>query len=261
MPDETANEPDSVSFREVFSQLKTFLEQNGSLAIPLSHPALSCILDSLASIHIETLLQKRWNQQMDALASFHNHHGHCNTATPTASRDLNSWVAKQRVYCTLYQQQKPNPLTVERYERLKGVGLLHPPNKWEQRLEELRQFKLQHGHTDVPIDHPRLGIWVLNQRFNLRDMPNERIEKLDRIGFTWNYNTRSSNEEAWNAKYRLLLEYIRRHGHANVPKSNEPLSCWVRKQRYEYSKFVKKKKSQIHTERIKKLRAVGFSVR
>ncbi|KAL3775512.1 hypothetical protein HJC23_000084 [Cyclotella cryptica] len=57
-------------------------------------------------------------------------------------------------------------------------------------------------------------------------MPKERIDKLDAIDFTWNYNTRSSNEEAWNAKYQLLLAYIRQHGHANVPKSNEPLSCW-----------------------------------
>jgi hypothetical protein len=92
-------------------------------------------------------------------------------------------------------------------------------------------------------------------------MPKERIDKLDEIGFTWNYNTRSSNEEAWNAKYQKLLAYIRKHGHANVPKSNEPLSCWVRKQRYEYSKFIKKKKSQINRERINKLNAVGFAVR
>ncbi|KAL7486247.1 hypothetical protein ACHAW6_011845 [Cyclotella cf. meneghiniana] len=198
---------------------------------------------------------------METLTTFKKNHGHCNTSQGTANRDLDSWVGKQRAFCKLYEQRRPSPLTVARYERLKDVGLLHPPNKWEQRLEELKQFKLQHGHTDVPIDYPHLGIWVLNQRFNLQDMPKERIDKLDEIGFTWNYNTRSSNEEAWNAKYQKLLDYIRNHGHANVPKSNEPLSCWVRKQRYEYSKFIKKKKSQINRERINKLNAVGFAVR
>jgi hypothetical protein len=198
---------------------------------------------------------------MEALTTFRKKYGHCNTAQRTANRDLDSWVGKQRAYCKLYEDRIPSPLNLARYERLKRVGLLHSPTKWEQRLEELKQFKLQHGHTDVPIDYPHLGIWVLNQRFNLQDMPKERIDKLDEIGFTWNYNTRSSNEKAWNAKYQKLLAYIRKHGHANVPKSNEPLSCWVRKQRYEYSKFIKKKKSQINRERINKLNAVGFAVR
>eukprot|EP00804_Cyclotella_cryptica_P012158 CCRYP_009857-RB/>CCRYP_009857-RB protein AED:0.07 eAED:0.07 QI:324/1/1/1/0.66/0.5/4/151/376 len=261
MNDETAYECGSVSFQEVFAQLKSFAEQNDSLAIPLNHPALPCILDALTTINIEALIEKRWNEQMEYLASFKNHYGHCNTAIRTANPDLDSWMIKQRAYCKLYLEQKPNPLTLERYERLKNVGLLPSPNKWEQRLEELKQYKLQHGHTDVPIDYPHLGIWVLNQRFNLQDMPKERIDKLDAIDFTWNYNTRSSNEEAWNAKYQLLLAYIRQHGHANVPKSNEPLSCWVRKQRYEYSKFIKKRKSQINPDRINKLKAVGFSFR
>lgn len=102
--------------------------------------------------------------------------------------------------------------------------------KREQRYEELKRFQLENGHADPPIDYPKLGIWCLNQRFNLENMPQYRIDKLDELGFTWNYNTRSSNDEVWNEKYELLQEYIRENGHPNVPKSNEPLSCWVRKQ-------------------------------
>jgi hypothetical protein len=211
---------------------------------------------------IEKLIEDRWNDKMEDLVAFKSEYGHCKTAN-TNDHDLDIWVHKQREYYKLYENQQigPGPLTPSRYERLKSVGLIAAPSKWEQRFEELKQYTLKYGNADVPIDYPKLGIWCLNQRFNLENMPQDRIDMLDSLNFTWNYNTRSLNDEAWNAKYEALLAYIREHGHPNPPKSNDPLSCWVRKQRYEYSKFIKKQKSQINRERISKLDAIGFSFR
>ena len=258
---ETVSDVGSVSFYDLFVQLNNYYQQTGTLVVPLNHPALSSILDIITSMGTEHLMEERWNNKMKDLISFKTRHGHCNTFSRTNDRDLDAWVHKQREYYKLYEEQQPTPLAPARYEQLKSVGLFSAANKWEQRYCELKDYWLKHGDSDVPIDYPKLGIWCLNQRFNLENMPQERIDKLDDIGFTWNYNTRSSNEEAWNAKYESLLSYIHENGHPNVPKSNEPLSCWVRKQRYEYSKFIKKKKSQITRERINKLNAVGFSFR
>lgn len=251
----------SISFYDLFVELNNYYRQTGTLSFPLSHPALSFILDILTTMGAEQLMEERWNSKMKDLISFKSQHGHCNTSARTNDRDLHAWVQKQREYYKLYEEQQPTPLTPVRYEKLKGMGLFSTPNKWELRYCELKEYWLKYGDAEVPIDYPKLGIWCLNQRFNLENMPQDRIDKLDEIGFTWNYNTRNSNEEAWNAKYEALLSYIRENGHPNVPKSNEPLSCWVRKQRYEYSKFIKKKKSQITRERINKLSAVGFSFR
>jgi hypothetical protein len=258
---EAAVEVGSISFYEIFIALNNYYQQTGSFTVPLNHPTMAFILDGLTAMGAESLIEDRWNEKMEDLISFKSQHGHCNTNTKTDDLDLDQWTQRQREYYRLYDEEQPTPLTTTRYERLKDVGLLNAPNKWEERLEDLRHYKLEHGDADVPIDYPKLGIWCLNQRFNLENMPQERIDKLDELGFTWNYNTRSSNEEAWNAKYDMLLDFIRENGHPNVPKSNEPLSCWVRKQRYEYSKFIKKKKSQITRERISKLNEVGFSFR
>lgn len=219
----------SVSFYEVFYELNNYYQQTGSLAVPINHPLMAFILDGLTAMGMESLIDERWSDKMEDLVAFKSQHGHCNTSTKTNDHDFDQWVHKQRDYCKLYECGEPNPLTSTRYERLKSVGLLHQ-NKWEQRYEELKQFYLENGHADPPIDYPNLGIWCLNQRFNLENMPQDRIDRLDELNFTWNYNTRSSNDEAWNDKYELLLDYIREYGHPNVPKSNEPLSCWVRKQ-------------------------------
>jgi hypothetical protein len=261
MNDDKADEVCSVSFYDVFIELNNYYQQTGSFAIPIDHPTLAFVIDGLTAIGTEQLIEQRWNDKLEDLVSFQAQHGHCNTSIHTDDHDLDNWAHMQRIYCKLYEEQQPSPLTAARYERLRNIGLTKAPNKWEQRYQELRQYQLENGHADVPIYFPKLGVWALNQRFNLDNMPQDRIDKLDAIGFTWNYNTRSSNEEAWNAKYELLLDYIHEHGHPNVPKSNEPLSCWVRKQRYEYSKFVKKKKSQITRDRISKLNEIGFSFR
>lgn len=267
-----------MSCHDLLALLNHHYQRTGSLDISSDHSTFSVLLDCLAAMNAESLLKERWDGMMDRLAAFRAEHGHCNTHSPTNTTsnttaptfndsdnedgsDLDGWVRQQRRYYQQYEKRQLTPLTSERYRRLQAVGLTSAPDKWELKYRQLKQYKHDHGHADAPIDHKQLGIWCLNQRFNLPNMPRERIEKLDALSFTWNYNTRSSNEEAWDAKYRSLLAYVDEHGHANVPKSNEPLSCWVRKQRYEYGKFVKRQKSQITRERIRKLQEVGFAFR
>mmetsp|Transcript_11323 Transcript_11323/g.24134 ORF Transcript_11323/g.24134 Transcript_11323/m.24134 type:complete len:158 (+) Transcript_11323:574-1047(+) len=135
--------------------------------------------------------------------------------------------------------QSQSPLTPERFEKLRDVGLTI--NKWEKRLEELRAYKLAHGHCDVPIDHPGLlGVWVLNQRdayhFEREDMPQDRIEALEGLGFNWNRwgrNRLKGREDVWNEQFGLLVEFIKVNGHSNISqhdKENERLGKWVKNQ-------------------------------
>lgn len=85
-----------------------------------------------------------------------------------------------------------NPLTEERIRLLNSIDFVWDLQAcgWFRRYDELVEFKLQHGHTDVPQKYPqnqRLSTWVRTQRRSCAKgcMTMDRIELLDRIGFDW----------------------------------------------------------------------------
>ena len=56
---------------------------------------------------------------------------------------------------------------------------------WNQRYEELKIFKEEHGHCRVPRKIPKLGKWVDHQRSNKQTRASnskERIARLEAIG-------------------------------------------------------------------------------
>ena len=52
---------------------------------------------------------------------------------------------------------------------------------WDQRFEELNNFKDEHGHCRIPQKEGKLGIWVMHQR--TRPKSSERTAELEAIGF------------------------------------------------------------------------------
>lgn len=157
---------------------------------------------------------------------------------------------------------------------------------WASMFQALKAYRAVHGDTLVPAtypDNPQLGNFVDNSRqvYRMRleseesgkvpdrgyhvMMSNERIEKLNSIGFIWNLF-----EHSWNTKYEELKLYAAKHGHCLVPwqcKENFQLSLWVSKQRRNYqvrkqeeSKGAKPNDYEVvlSDERIRKLEAIGF---
>ena len=71
-------------------------------------------------------------------------------------------------------------MTKERIKKLEQIGvqwMLRPPRAhgspvaWEARFEQLKQYQVEHGDCNVPQrseDDPRLGVWVMNQKAQLR---------------------------------------------------------------------------------------------
>ena len=51
------------------------------------------------------------------------------------------------------------------------------------------------------MDHPKLGIWAINQRFNIKGMSAERAAALDRIGFLWNHIRKNRSQKKWDPRY------------------------------------------------------------
>eukprot|EP00980_Cylindrotheca_fusiformis_P003912 scaffold867_cov112-Cylindrotheca_fusiformis.AAC.10 len=86
-------------------------------------------------------------------------------------------------------------------------------------------------------------------------MTDQRIGRLEAIGFVWDAHARS-----WEQHFEELKEFQRCNGHNRAPPYQEypELATWVKSQRRQYKLFLKGQKSQMTRERIAALEAIGF---
>merc|ERR1712238_537564 len=115
-----------------------------------------------------------------------------------------------------------NNLTQEQIDKLtswnfkwsagfKVPDYIAPKKSWEERFQELVEYKSQNGHVKVPQLYPVLGNWVKRQRKEVshlkRGLPTtitaKQIEKLKSVGFI--FLTRKSPLD--NARKRKELEF------------------------------------------------------
>jgi hypothetical protein len=134
--------------------------------------------------------------------------------------------------------------------------------KWNKMFEALAGYRAEHGGTNVPRKYQKdvdLGRWVQRQRDAQRQniLSDERQEKLNSIGFTWNQRF-LTEQEAWEFRYAELVEYKKVHGECNVPwdySANLELGRWVRAQRYFHQKKI------LLADREAGLNEIGFDWR
>lgn len=141
--------------------------------------------------------------------------------------------------------------------------------KWNEQLEELRDFKRKYGNCLVPHtfdENPHLARWVKRQRRQYKlmiegnaasTMTQERAEILTKEGFIWD-----SHEVVWMERYTQLVSFMSIHGHCRVPmQSGEfpQLSSWIKCQRRQYKLFKEGKPSSLSHERMRLLNTIGFT--
>ena len=116
-------------------------------------------------------------------------------------------------------------------------------NSWNERYNELVEFKRVHGHCNVPSvydENPALTQWVKRQRYQHTLMSSKkhsvltpaRYDMLERIGFIW-----SAHEASWEESYEHLVEFRNQYGHCRVPTRyppNQQLATWVKMQRRQF---------------------------
>ena len=133
---------------------------------------------------------------------------------------------------------------------------------WDKRYDDLKEFKKEYGHCDVPIDYPRLGIWVFNQRYTLSEMLQYRIDLLDSVGFIWNHNEELPPKmmETWNYVFDRYKQFIIDHDGVDFLHRDALLFDWAKRQRCEYRKYMSKDCTTKFMNRtlIEKLDEVGF---
>lgn len=135
-------------------------------------------------------------------------------------------------------------------------GKVHHRATWEERYEELVQFKKINGHCVVPKNYGSLGSWVRAQRHSMKKdgyIAPDRMVLLEKLNFVWDVH-----EWQWNQTYYELLEYKSTHGHTNVPMSQGALGLWVSNQRAHYSSYRQGKQSHMTQQRAEQLRDIDF---
>eukprot|EP00546_Thalassionema_frauenfeldii_P006919 CAMPEP_0178921154 /NCGR_PEP_ID=MMETSP0786-20121207/15402_1 /TAXON_ID=186022 /ORGANISM="Thalassionema frauenfeldii, Strain CCMP 1798" /LENGTH=247 /DNA_ID=CAMNT_0020595299 /DNA_START=228 /DNA_END=971 /DNA_ORIENTATION=- len=112
----------------------------------------------------------QWHYHFQKLLTFRQQFKHC--LVPCVYKDdpsLARWVKRQRYHYYLYMNGKATPMKQERIEMLEDIGFIWHAQEalWEERLNELLQFKKKHGHCSVPTKFPQnqpFATWVKLQR-------------------------------------------------------------------------------------------------
>ena len=144
-----------------------------------------------------------WDVRANQWREYYQEHGH---DPPKKSKILGKWMYNQRAKYEERQAGKKNNLTDEQIQKLTEWGFKWefryklPTNKapaksWDERLQDLVEFKRIHGHTSPPEHLPGLGGWVKTQKTeyhrSLRGLSSgltkERLAKLNEIGFDFAY--------------------------------------------------------------------------
>ena len=199
-----------------------------------------------------------WDINFKELQKYKHEFGDCNvTRKEVDYAPLCNWITKQR------RLKKLGKLTLEQERRLTNLGLEWDEAKlhktWNERYDELLEYKNQNGHCNVPQTfkaNPTLGKWVIGQRHlkHKGQLSNDRVRKLDRIGFIWSKKA-MSDKELWEFRFQQLLDYRKEHGDCNVPTQNEEnpqLGSWVGTQR------AFRKNGRLSQIRQRRLDDIGF---
>lgn len=216
------------------------------------------------------------------LVAFKEEFGHCNVNQKyVANPSLGTWCRHMRSAYSNVQKEKKSGhnLSKERIERLEEIGFqwksIDYDEGFEKRLFELETFKVEFGHCKVPqryAENPSLGEWCTTMRSAYKKIQNgltpgcnisqERIEKLEELGFQWN-GLEFRYDKGFEEHCRDLLTFKEEFGHCNVPvkyNSNKSSGTWCGTVRRTHTKMQKgmNTKYKLSQDRIERLKEIGF---
>ena len=187
---------------------------------------------------------ENWIEKYGQLKQYITKNG--NTKVPIDHPSLGIWVSRQR------QQKTKGRLPKERVRLLDEVGFIwdHLAYEWKEKYLELKEFIDHNQDANLPGKGTSLGDWMVSQRKAKREgkLSNERIQLLDKIGFSWD-----PIRDEWEKNYNNLIEYYNENGDTLVPWNFPKLGKWVQRQR------KIKSSGKMPDERARLLEKIGFS--
>jgi hypothetical protein len=147
-----------------------------------------------------------WEDKFQKLTAWKKQHGH--TCVPISDPDLGSWVSKQR------QSYKRGKLAPEKLHALNCIEFTWSTSEadWDDKFNQLCEWKRIHGHVIVPFNEGGLGWWSNTQRQSKRKgkLIRERELRLQEVGFVWNpSDRRAQSKKAGNRTTPKLLSTVK----------------------------------------------------
>lgn len=179
-------------------------------------------------------IDTQWEVAFTHLSAFKVKYGHCRVPQEWPKNpSLGSWCLNQR------QDFRKGTMPSTKVRRLTTLGFSWDPDeeKWGKSLNDLREFKVRYGHTNVPSTtktHKSLAAWCDHQRRRLKRglLEKERRALLDEIGFVW-----EPHQNLADTMLDQLRAFQDKRGHCRIPHAsvnNAKLRSWCRKQRAKY---------------------------
>ena len=169
---------------------------------------------------------------------------------------LGKWQSHQR------DNYKEGKLSTERIEQLEEIGFTWDilDKLFENGFQETLLYKERTGNPNAPqsyksVEGFRLGHWQSTQRdrYKQRKLDSERIERLGKIGFTWEIL-----EEQFETGFQETLIYKESKGNANAPAAyRTPEGYWLGK--WQSHQRQNHKEGDLSSDRIKRLEEIGFT--
>ena len=226
--------------------------------------------------------EKQFEQNLGELRIFAAMNGHIDPRFMNGKLAL--WVRRmEREYRHYLQatseEEKSTVMSAQRVMALESVGfsdrmfdeprsrsMIKPRATWEERYEELKEYKQVNGDCVVPKNYGPLGSWVRSQRHLRKEqgtgasfegggqLSQDRVNRLNNLGFVWDVH-----QYQWNQTYHELLAYRKKHGDCNVPMSYGGLGLWVFNQRAYYKSYCQGQSSHMTESRLQMLEDIGFA--
>ena len=139
----------------------------------------------------------------------------------------------------------------------------------QERISQLQKFQEDHGHLNIPSNHPELGYWCSNirraykylQEGKKTGFTEEKARQLGQLGFSFLVGKRKVAPVAiksWDEQFELLRSFQREFGHTVVPQHYPVLGRWVKQMRREFKLMKEGKRSTMTPEKVLKLADIGF---
>jgi hypothetical protein len=186
-----------------------------------------------------------WMFWYGLLETFVKERGHCRVPQSYEENgfQLGAWVNNQRV--------RRNRISIERQQKLDELGFIWDQLEadWNEGLSYLKAYREREGHCRVPHGYVEngyaLGKWVSVQRQRQHVLSEERRQRLNELGFSWD-----PYEERWDAGLSHLQTYKQREGHCSVPLQYKTpdgylLGRWVSNQRVSQDKLSDECKARL----------------
>jgi len=223
-------------------------------------------------------VEQRWEENFAVLLQNKELTGSVNVKRIPENKVLYNWIMSQRVEYKKLASDGRSKLTAAKIQRLNDVGFSFAKRpkylKWDDRLEQLKEYKAKHGHLKIPINDAMLGEFAGRQRSEYTKflegkkdigMNAMRVQELKDLGFVFllgkrvPIERRMTKRKTWDERFQELIEFREEYGHTLVPQHSVcGLGEWVHQQRKNYKLLKAGKPSALSTERTIRLSDTGF---